>query len=88
MLFEWDAGKARANRRKHGADFADVLSVFDDPLAMVLPDDDPEEERCIALGATALGSVLVVVYTWRGEGIRIISARKATGRERARYEKG
>lgn len=45
-----------------------------------------EEERCVTMGLDALGRVLVVVYTWRGESVRLISARRATARERRRYE--
>ena len=47
-----------------------------------------EEERWVTLGLDALGRVLVVVYAWRGESVRVISARKATPRERRRYEEG
>ena len=47
-----------------------------------------EEERWVTMGQDALGRVLVVVYTWRGESLRLISARKATARERRQYEEG
>ena len=45
-----------------------------------------DEERWVAMGRDGLGRVLPVVYTWRGESVRLISARKATGRERGLYE--
>ena len=86
MGFEWDSHKARANLRKHGVDFADVATVFDDPLAVTLPDEGEEESRFVTIGSDAEGRLLVVVYAWRGEGIRIISAREATPRERRQYE--
>ncbi len=84
--FEWDAQKARSNLRKHGVDFADCVSVFFDDLAITINDDSSDEARFITIGVDALGRLLVVVYTWRGENIRIISARKATRREREQYE--
>lgn len=83
--FEWDRGKAISNLKKHGVDFADAVTVFDDDLAVTMPDEHPDEQRFITLGMDALGRVLVVVYTWRGDCIRIISARKATPRERRQY---
>ena len=85
--FEWDAGKAAGNFRKHGVDFADAVGVFDDPVALSMPDDDPGEERWIGLGTDTLGRVLVVVYTYRDEKIRIISARRATPSERETYQR-
>ena len=85
--FEWDEGKAAGNFRKHGVDFADAVGVFDDPVALSMPDDDLGEERWIGLGTDMLGRVLVVVYTYRGEKIRIISARRATPSERETYQR-
>jgi len=84
--FEWDAGKAKANQRKHGMDFADAVSVFSDNLAITVADEGSEEERFITIGMDALGRVAVVIYSWRAERIRIISARKATQHERTQYE--
>jgi len=86
--FEWDESKARANLRKHGVDFADAATMFDDNQAVTVADDDPEEERYVTIGMDALGRVLVVAYTMQGERIRIISARRATKRERVEYEQG
>jgi len=62
------------------------VSVFDDVFAITIPDESSAEERFMTLGVDALGRVIVVVYTWRGEAVRIISARKATRRERRQYE--
>ena len=53
---------------------------------MTVPDDDPEGERFVTLGTDALGRLLVVVYEWREEDVRLISARKATRAERRQYE--
>jgi hypothetical protein len=87
--FEWDTKKAKSNLNKHKIDFADAATVFDDDLAITIPDEHPDEERFVTIGMDALARVLVVVYTWRDdETIRIISARKATPQEREEYEKG
>jgi len=85
--FEWDERKARTNLRKHLVDFADAVTVFADNRAVTVTDEDPDEERYATIGRDALGRELVVIYTVRGERIRIISARRATRRERADYEK-
>jgi hypothetical protein len=86
MTYEWDPAKARANLRKHGIDFADAATVFSDDYALTIPDDDAAEERFVTIGMDALGRILVVVFTWRGSHIRIISARKAESHERKQYE--
>ncbi len=87
MAFEWDEEKRRANLRKHGVEFADAATAFDDDNAVTMPDPDSEgEERFLTLANDALGRLLVVVYTWRGDSIRLISARKATRRERRQYD--
>ena len=86
MSFEWDPNKANANFNKHGIDFADAVTVFDDLTAITIDDPDYDEERFITIGMDAYGRILVVVYTWRGNNIRIISARKATKSEHKHYE--
>lgn len=88
MEFEWDPRKAAANLRKHGIDFADAVTVLYDELAITVPDDQADEDRFVTMGMDALGRVLVVVYTWRGDRARLISARQATKRERRQYEEG
>jgi uncharacterized protein len=85
--YQWDRNKARANLKKHAVDFADAVGVFEDPMGLTIDDaSDPEEPRWITLGLDFLHRLLVVVYTYRGEAIRLISARKATKRERDCYE--
>ncbi len=84
--YEWDPKKAQSNLDKHGVSFADAVAVLEDELALTIPDDDPGEERFVTVGMDALGQVLVVVYTWRQDSVRIISARKATRSERRQYE--
>jgi uncharacterized DUF497 family protein len=83
---QWDSAKAAENLRKHGVDFADAETALRDENARSMPDDDPDGERFIALGADAIGRVLVVVYEWRDDDVRVISARKATRSERRQYE--
>jgi hypothetical protein len=86
VRFEWDPRKARANRTKHGVAFADAVGAFEDDRALTIRDESPDEERWLTTGADFLGRVLVICYTIRGEAIRLISARKATGRERKEYD--
>lgn len=86
MELEWDPRKADRNLRKHGVDFADAGTVLHDDHAITIYDEKSGEDRFVTVGLDALGRVLVVVYTWRGERARIISARSATPRERRRYE--
>jgi len=66
----------------------EAIPVFGGPYAITVADEesDPDERRFVTLGMGAAGRVLVVVYTWRGENIRIISARPAEGHEREEYE--
>jgi uncharacterized DUF497 family protein len=86
--YEWDTNKAAANLRKHGVDFADAATVFLDECAIRVRDQisSLDEDRFVILGMSVPGDLLVVVYTWRGDRIRIISARQATPRERKSYE--
>jgi len=83
---QWDPEKAAANLRKHGVDFADAETALHDEMAMTMPDDDPEERRFVTVATDALGRLLVVVYEWRGDDVRLISARKANRSERRQYE--
>ncbi len=85
--FEWDPAKAESNLERHGVDFADAATVLSDDSALTRRDDNPAEERCATVGMDVLGRVLVVIFTWRGEEIRLISARRATASERKQYEK-
>jgi uncharacterized DUF497 family protein len=90
VTFEWDAGKAAANLRKHGVAFAEAATVFLDPLATTFPDPDHslDEDREITIGYTMKGYLAFVSHCERGERIRIISARRATRTECDHYEKG
>jgi uncharacterized DUF497 family protein len=85
--FEWDPKKAASNLRKHGVRFAEAATIFEDPAALSMPDDNTEEERFVAVGMGSLGMILVVVYAVRAARIRIISARKATQTELSQYER-
>ena len=84
--FEWDARKAASNLRKHGVDFADAAGVLYDELAVTIPAEGSDEDRFVTIGLDALGRLLVVIYPWRGDRVRLISARRATPRERRQYE--
>jgi len=88
VAYEWDPKKAASNLRKHKVDFADAVTSFEDDFAITIDDNEPEEKRFVTIGMDALARVLVVAYTWRGENIRIISARKAGAEERRQYEEG
>ena len=85
MQFEWDPEKSRTNRTKHGVEFADAVVVLFDPFALTTTEEHSSELRHVTLGSDALDRILVVVYCRRRGRIRLISARKATRRERERY---
>ena len=90
ISFEWDANKARTNLRKHRVSFEEATTVFGDPMSLTIYDPDHSragEERLITIGLSGRQRVLVVVHCDRGDGIRVISTRPATGRERKQYEK-
>lgn len=90
-MFEWDTRKAALNRAKHGVSFEEAGTVFGDPDALDGPDlrHAEKESRFLRLGRAVTGRVLVVAYTVRrrddGESVRIISARRASRKERAAY---
>ncbi len=86
MELEWDPEKAAENLTKHGIGFVDAALVLSDELAVTISDRDADEARFVTVGLDGLGRLLVVVYAWRGDRIRVISARRATGRERRQYE--
>ena len=86
MDVEFDPAKAAANLKKHGVSFADAEQALRDVLAVTIEDPDSEgEQRLLTLGMDALGRVLVVVHTQRGERTRLISARKASSGEAEQY---
>jgi uncharacterized protein len=86
--YEWDQEKARANHEKHGIRFARAIEIFADERLYVEEDTFPFEARFAAIGKDDSGVLLVVVFTWRAERIRVISAWKADQHERAFYEGG
>ena len=89
LQFEWDEIKSAANLRKHGVRLSDAEAVLFDPHAITCADEAVEEEqREVSIGSDSLGRILVVVFTYRGDDIRLISARRATPRERRQYEEG
>ena len=85
--FEWDSDKAAKNIKKHQVSFNEAATVFGDSLSMTFfdPDHSIDEDRYITVGLSQLGNLLIVAHTDRGDRIRIISARKATRRERRFY---
>ena len=90
MIYEWDQRKARENLRKHGVSFEDAATVFLDSLAVTFPDPEhsTEEDQEITIGLTTKHRVVFVSHCQRGDRTRIISARKATRKERKQYEEG
>ena len=90
MIYEWDPEKAEANVRKHGVSFEEAATVFLNPLAVTYPDPDhsDEEDREITIGDSLKQRVLFVSHWQRGHRIRLLSARKATRRERKGHEEG
>lgn len=88
MIFTWDVRKAAANLKKHGIDFREAATIFQDPLSATFPDVDhsKSEQRFLTIGETPRRRVLVVAHTEEGDTIRIISAREATQREKRFYE--
>lgn len=88
MVYESDPEKAAANLRKHKVSFAEAASVFLDPLALTFsdPDHSDVEDREITIGMSSKQRVLFVSHCERGDRIRIISARRATRKERLHYE--
>lgn len=88
MRFQWHWRKAEDNIKWHGVSFEEAATVFGDPLAEIEPDfaHSIDEDRFLAFGTSEQGRLLVVVFTERGDTIRIISARELTPRERRDYE--
>lgn len=88
MVFEWDENKEKINLAKHGIDFSTAALVFGDVNRIEMFDaaHSEYENRYITIGEIhGVAIVLLVVYTERGEAIRLISARKATKQERRKY---
>jgi len=90
VIYEWDPRKAKENLRRHGVSFEDAATVFLDALAVTFPDPEhsTEEDQEITIGLTTKHRVVFVSHCQRGDRTRIISARKATRKERKQYEEG
>ncbi|MBW7922571.1 MAG: BrnT family toxin [Rubellimicrobium sp.] len=80
MEFEWDEDKRRATIRKHGIDFVDAVEIFDGPVLHLPARSDIELRRAVA--GVLHGTIIAVIYTMRGDRIRIITARRARRYER------
>ena len=88
MRFEWNEAKSKSNLAKHEVSFQEAATVFGDPLSVTIPDPmhSQEEDRFITTGVSSRLNTIVVVHADRGDAIRIVNARRATARERRRYE--
>lgn len=88
--FEWDGDKSRANLDEHGVSFEEAATSFRDPLSVTIgdPDHSTTEQRYLPLGMSRRSRLLVAAYTERGDGLRLISARLATRRERRECGEG
>ena len=88
VQFEWDDVKARSNVSKHGITFAEATTIFAEPLLLTFFDNHAEyEDRFISIGESEQRRLLLVVHIDRNATIRIISARRATRKERDTYER-
>ena len=93
MKFEWDRNKERINIQKHGVTFEEASYVFSDKFALSRFDEEhsENEERWVLLGKSLRETILVVVHTFRdnnaNEVVRIISARRATKKEKKSYQR-
>ena len=89
MAAEFDPKKNALNLGKHGVSLSEGDGVLNDPLAVTVEDPTAEgEQRFVTVGVNTFGSVIVVLWTGRGDDIRLISVRKAEPKERRGYEKG
>ena len=88
LTFEWDLRKARSNLAKHDVGCEEASTIFGDPLSLTIPDPEhsQRENRYVTIGRAFNGKLFVVVHTDRSDNIRIISARRASRRERKFYE--
>ena len=88
MESTFDPKKNAANVRKHGVPLFDGDGVLNDPLALTVEDRSADEQRFVSIGVNVFGQLRVVVYTYRGEGVRLISVRKPEPKEVRAYEEG
>jgi uncharacterized DUF497 family protein len=86
MRVVWDPAKAKTNFAKHGVHFSDAEVALFDPFGLTSEDlSSLGERRFVTIGTDATGTIVVAVSTPRGETVRLISARKATKKERGQY---
>ena len=88
LVFEWDEAKAKANATKHGVEFEEARTIFNDPRLLTFEDlhHSEYEQRYLSLGISGRGRLLIVAHTEDEEVIRLISCRTATRKERRTYE--
>lgn len=88
LIFEWDPEKAKRNLKIHKVSFDEASTVFGDTMSLTIHDPlhSDEEDRFVIIGNSHKNRLLVVVHVERGNRIRIISARKATRKEKIQYE--
>ena len=88
LLFEWDPEKAKENLATHGVSFDEASTAFRDTLSLAIYDPlhSEQEDRFVLIGSSHRNRLLVIVHTERGDNIRLISARKASKKERKHYE--
>lgn len=85
--YQWDPKKSNINKQKHRIDFVDAVGVFEGKWSLTIKQEIiREEQRFATIGVDFLGRIIVAVYTYRGNGILLISARPATKTERNIYE--
>ncbi len=85
MDFEFDEGKSRTNRQKHGVDFVKARALRSDPDLMEIPARTSDEPRSLVIGKIGRSNWSAII-TYRGDRIRIISVRRSRSEEVARYE--
>src|SRR5579875_1430319 len=85
IAIEYDPRKSASNARKHGVTFEEAATAMLDPDALAQEDDSDGERRWVLLGLSGSGRLLTVIYTLRGDNVRLISARRATKREERTY---
>ncbi len=88
LLFEWDPNKAKENLETHEVSFDEASTAFRDTLSLAIYDPlhSDQEDRFVLIGSSHRNRLLVIVHTERGDNIRLISARKASNKEREQYE--
>ncbi len=88
LVFEWDEVKAKSNAAKHGVEFEEAQTIFNDPRLLTFEDlyHSDHEQRYLSLGISSRGRLLIAAHTEDAEIIRLITCRLVTPRERRTYE--